>query len=126
LSNQPTPIIVDVHPLSPLRPYIPIKWSRNHYIVSINNIKLISIDGTDELIRNLQIRKKTNQANIFLYPIEKSLVSNYESYRAHHDGITVLKHNHIMACKEMPAVPKIIFATLDGPGRSIWMEAQFH
>ena len=73
------------------------------------------MDGTDELIRNLQIRKKTNQVNIVLYPTDKSSVSNYESYQAHHGGITVLTHNHIAACKEMSQVPKSIVAALDGP-----------
>ena len=121
-----TPIIVDVHPLSPLRPYIPSKCFRNHYVVSIDNIEPISADGTDELIRNLQIRKKTNQVNLVLHPTDKYSMSNYESYRAHHDGITVLRHNHIAACKEMPTVPKSIFAALDGPDRDIWMEALFH
>jgi len=74
------PIIIDVHPLSSLRPYIPSKCFRNHYGVSIDTIEPISADSTDALIRNLQIRKKTNQVNLVLHPTDKSSMSNYESY----------------------------------------------
>ena len=50
---------VGVHPLSPLCPYTPSKLFRNHYIVSIDNIQPITVDGTgDELICNLQIREE--------------------------------------------------------------------
>ena len=74
------PIIVNVHPLSPLHPYIPSKCFRNHYVVSIDKIEPISVDGTDELIFNLQIRKKTNEVNRVLHLTDKSSVSNYKSY----------------------------------------------
>ena len=84
-----TPIIVDVPPLSVLRPYIPTKSFRNHDVVSIENIEPISVDGTDEVIRNLQIRKKTNQASLDLHLTEifgVKLGELLSSSRRHHSS----------------------------------------
>ena len=96
-----THILVDVHPLSPLRPYIPTKYSQNHYVVSIDNIEPFFSDSTDELVHNLQIRKKTNQVNLVLHPLEKSSILNYKKVIEHitapsrYSGTITLQHTRI-------------------------------
>ena len=120
------PILVAVHPLSPLRSYIPSKYSTKHYVNSINNIEPITAKGADELVRHLQLRKQSNTVSLVLHPIDKTSVSTYESSCAHHDSITILRHNHIAACKDKPEVPKSIYAALDGSDSHIWHEALYH
>ena len=87
------PVLMAVHPMSPVRQFIPVKYTRGHYVVSIDNNEPITPGGVLDLLRHLQLCWRTNLISIVLHPVDSNSVTNYEALWAVHDSVTTLRHH---------------------------------